>query len=99
MTFASNDSFLGCAEEEFEDHVTTLSSTLLRNLDTNAYQVAFSSDEGARTIESRGLIFISRVAFTLLINLGTDLTNAATACALTPYLMRTNKPHSELATN
>ena len=66
---------------------------------SNAYQVASPSDKGGRTIESRGLTIISGVALTLFLDLGTDLTIAATTCVLTPYLMRTNEPRSELATN
>ena len=50
LTFATNTSFLGGAADDFESQVTGLSSTDLRHLDTNAYQVVVEGDNGAQTI-------------------------------------------------
>ena len=96
MAFAINDTFLGSSEEEFESHMTGLSSTLLRHLDSNAHQVASASDDGARTIDSRGLIFLSGVALTLFLNLGTTPSTSSTACTLTRNFLPSNEPHREL---
>ena len=96
MAFATNDTFLERSEEEFESHMTGVSSTLLRHLDSNAHQVASASDNGARTIDSRGLTFLSGVALTLFLDLGTTPSIASTACALTPHFLCLNEPHGEL---
>ena len=52
LDFATDDSFLGGAADKFESHATGLTSTDLRHLDTNMYQVATEDNKGARTIKS-----------------------------------------------
>ena len=97
MAFASNEPFPGSSEEEFESHVTGLPSTLLRNLDTNAMQAASVADEGTRTINSRGLTFLSGANLALLLQLGFSPTISAAACALAPHLLHSDEPHADLA--
>ena len=96
MAFASNDSFLGSAEDDFEAHVTGLTSTLHRHLDSNAHQVASEGDDGARSIASRGLVFVSGAALAIFLELGAEPSIAAVACALTPHFLRSEDPHGEL---
>ena len=82
---------------EFETHITGLSSTLLYHLDGNVHQIVLTSDDGDRTIKSRGLTFLSGVVLTLLLKFGPTHTIAAEACALTPHFLRSNQSHGELA--
>ena len=97
MAFASNEPFPDSSEEYFESHVTGLPSTLLRNLDTNAMQAASVADEGTRTINSRGLTFLSGANLALLLQLGFSPTISAAACALAPHLLHSDEPHADLA--
>ena len=97
MAFAVNDPFLGSAEEDFEAHVTGLTSTLKRHLDSNALQIASEEDDGARMITSRGLVFVSGPALDVFLDLGEDPTIASTASALTPHFLQTDNPHGDFA--
>ena len=96
MSFATNNVFMGSSEEEFESHVSGLSSTLLRNLDTNAIQAASSADNNTRTIRSRGLTFLSGADLSLLFRLGSTPTIVAAACALALHLLYSDEPHADL---
>ena len=97
MAFATNKSFLGSSEEDFESHVTGLPSTLLRYLDTNSMQAASPDDEGTRTINSRGLTFLSGANLALLLQLGFSPTISNAACALAPHLLHSDEPHANVA--
>ena len=96
ISFATNNTFLGSVEEDFETHITGLSSTLLHHLDINPHQVALVSDDGDRTIKSRGLTFLSVEALALFLDLVTAPTIASAACTLTPHFLCSNQPHGEL---
>ena len=59
MYFASSDTFYGQPSDDFESHVTGIASVLQKNMKNYAYQVSTPTDDGDRTICSRGLISIN----------------------------------------
>ena len=91
ISFATN---LGGAADDFESYVTGISSTDLCHLDTNAYQVAVEGDDGAWTIESRGLTFLSSEALNLVLELGPSI--AKVASTLAPLFLHSDLPYVEL---
>ena len=88
------DPFYGTTSEEFESHVTGLSSTLQRHLDTNAHPESSKSDEGATIISVRGLAFIPASAASLFLELPAPVTIAEASARLVPHLIRSSYLHA-----
>ena len=96
LAFAANASFLVGTADDFESHVTGLNSTDLGHLDTNAYQVEAEGDNGARTIESRGLTFLSGEAMNLVLDFGPAPSIASVTSTLVPLFLHSDLPYVEL---
>ena len=59
LLFASNFPFLGTPRLEFADHLAGLKTSLPRDFEDTAHQVAYGEeDEGVRRVQSRGLTFV-----------------------------------------
>ena len=99
LAFATNGSFLGGTADDFESHVTGLSSTDLCHLDTNVYKVGAERDDGARTIESRGPTFLSGKALNLVLDLGPDPSIAKVISTLVPLFLHSDLPYAELSSD
>ena len=60
LLFASNFPFVGTSRLEFASHLSVLESSLPRDFEDTAHQVAdMAEDEGACQVHSRGLAFVS----------------------------------------
>ena len=61
LLFASNFPFVGKSRLELASHLAGLESSLPRDYEDTAHQVADrEADEGARQVQSRGLAFVPR---------------------------------------
>ena len=94
IDFSSIDPFYGTTMEEFESHVTGLTSTLQRDLDTNAHPVSVKDDEGALLIAARGLVVLPPPAAQIFLELPAPVTIAEAASHLVPHLMRCPHLHA-----
>ena len=98
MVFAKNDNFWrGGGDDEFEAHMTGLSSTLLRNLDSNAFQELSEEEDGAREIGLCRLTFVAGEAISTVVELGPSPSITAVAYKLAPFLLRVNHPTEKCA--
>ena len=80
--------------EEFESHVTGLTSTLQRDLDANAHPLSVKDDEGSLLIVARGLVVIPSPAAQIFLELPGPVTIAEAAAHLVPHLTRCPHLHA-----
>ena len=78
--FASNYEFLGTARLEFIVHLAGVNSVLPRDLEDQAHEVAAETDEGSRTVRSRGLAFVPRRVATAVLDGDPSPTVASVCC-------------------
>jgi len=86
--FAPNNSFFGTEVEEFDSHVTGLSSVMLRDFDNNTHQVVNKLDEGPREIQSLVTVFLPLAVDRTILDIGEGLSIAEVACAIMPLLQK-----------
>ena len=84
--FASNTPFFGTDLEDFEAHVTGLSSVLPKDFDTTAHQPVLENDEDARKICSRGTTILPLSIASKILDLGPGASIVDVACHCTPSL-------------
>ena len=71
LLFASDFPFMGTPKLEFASHLAGLESSLARDFEDTAHQVADSEeDEGVRLIQSRGLTIVLRATTTVALEEG-----------------------------
>ena len=67
--------------EEFESHMTGLSSVMPRNFDENAHQLVDKIDDGAREIRSWIAVFLPQTVTRTILNIGEGALLVEVACA------------------
>ena len=82
--FASNTPFFGTNLEDFEAHVTGLSSVLPKDFDTTAHQPVLENDEDARKICSRGTTILPLSIASKMLDMGPSVSIADVVCHFTP---------------
>ena len=94
LTAAANEGFIGCSREDFDAHVTSLSSTSRGALDEVGHESVSLTEPGARYLASRGLCFVPPDLALCVLELGPEeATISKVASLLFPLLLRHGSPH------
>ena len=88
------DLFYRTSMEEFKSHITGLTSTLQRDLDSNAHEALAKEDVGDTLVSTQGLIIIPPSAASIFLNLPPPVTIAEAAARLIPHLFRSSNLHA-----
>ena len=94
IDFSTVDPFYGTSMEDFESHVTGLTSTLQRNLDANAHPASVKGDDGSLLVSTRELVVLPPLAAKIFLGLPAPVTIAEAAAHLVPHLTRCPHLHA-----
>ena len=84
------DSFYRTSMEVFESHVTGITSTLQRDLDSNTHEVLAKEDFRATLVSARGLVILLSSAASIILDLPPPVTITEAAACLVPYIFRSS---------
>ena len=94
MIVTTIDPFYGTSMEEFESHITGLTSNLQRDLDSNAHEASAKEDIRATLVSVQGLVILLSLAASIFLDLPPPVTIAKAAARLVPYLFRSLNLHA-----